>query len=124
MPPVSNPEFLEEFAVVSVSVLERAMPELGESVRLRLAELLVSAFIREWGGCALYVPKANHLARHRRNRAIVRDFDHTLAGANALAKQHGLSLQAVYRIVRAHQPPPGSPAHLADSGTTTLDSTP
>jgi Mor family transcriptional regulator len=111
MPPVTNPEFLDEFASVSVTVLEQAMPELGESVRMRLAERLVSAFIREWGGCALYVPKADHLARHRRNRAIVRDFDHTLAGANDLAKKHGLSLQAIYRIVKATQPQPGNPAH-------------
>lgn len=111
MPPMTNLEFLEEFAAVSVTVLEEALPGVVASVRHRLAERLVSAFIREWGGCSIYIPRADHLARHRRNRAIVRDFDHTLAGANALARQHGLSLQAIYRIVKATQPQPGNPAH-------------
>lgn len=124
MPPVSNPEFIDEFAAVSMTVLEQAIPELTESVRMRLAERLVSAFIREWGGCAVYIPRADHLARHRRNRAIVRDFDHTLAKANDLARQHGLSLQEVYRIVKRSKSQPDTPAHPAASGPTPRDPTP
>ncbi len=124
MPPVTNPEFIAEFCTVSESVLGQAMPELGDSVRLRLAERLVSAFIREWGGCALYVPKADHLARHRRNRAIVRDHDGTLASANRLAREHHITLQQVYRILKTTKTQPGSHAHPATSGTTTRDPTP
>lgn len=106
--PVTNFEFVEEFAAVSEDVLAKAMPDVVASVRRRLAERLVTAFLAEWGGCSVYIPRADALARHRRNRAILRDYDGTLASVNALAREHRLSAQQIYRIIAAAKKPQGA----------------
>jgi len=117
----TNFEFFDQFTAVSHDVLAEVMPQITAPVRHRIAERLVAAFMREWQGTCLYIPKTAHLERLQRNRAIANAHDGTLASANRLAQKYGLSLQAIYRIVKAQKTQPGTPAHPAASGPTPRD---
>lgn len=109
---------------MSQDILEEVMPQITAPVRHRIAERLISAFMREWQGTCLYIPKAAHLERVRRNRAIANAHDGTLASANRLAQEYGLSVQAIYRIIKSQKTQPGTPARHAASGPTPRDPTP
>ncbi len=66
---------------------------LGDAVATRMAD--------EWGGQQVYFPMDMLARNSERNAQIYRDFN----GGNVadLAARHGLSIQAIYRILRAER---------------------
>jgi Mor family transcriptional regulator len=75
---------------------------LGTEAASRLAE--------DWGGQQVYIPM-DLLARNKdRNAAIYREF----TGDNVadLASKHGLSIQAIYRIIKAERAARSQKQHL------------
>ena len=94
-------EFVEEFLSLSRHAIAAAVrPEVDADKAEALALKITQSFLGVWGGCSLYLPKAEYLHRLQRNRAIAREFTGGEECAARLARQYGVSSIYVYRICR------------------------
>lgn len=88
-------------------VKQVGMAELGmeENEAKRLGERIADIIAGEWGGQNLYIPIGLVHKRTARNARIFEEF--TGNNVPGLARKYGLSIQAIYRIIkseRAKQP--------------------
>ena len=98
-PALAKLEFVEELLSLSRHAIAAAVrPEVDAGTAEALAERITESFLSVWGGCSLYLPKAEYLERLRRDRAIAAEFAGGEAEAIRLAKKHGVSSIYVYRI--------------------------
>ncbi|SDX55576.1 Mor transcription activator family protein [Thiocapsa roseopersicina] len=95
----SDPEFVAEFLDLSIAAVAAAAPELPDAQRESLAERLMMAFLDQWGGCGVYIPKASHLRKRLRDRAMWSAYDGRPETIQRMALEHGLSSIHVYRIL-------------------------
>lgn len=97
--PQAKLEFVEEFLSLSRhAIAEAARPELGADKAEALALRITESFLAIWGGFAIYLPRAEHLQRLRRDRAIAQEFTGGAESAARLAKKYGVSSVHIYRI--------------------------
>ena len=94
-------EFVEELLNLSRHAIAAAVkPEVDADKAEALAQRMTESFLSVWGGCSLYLPKAEYVQRLRRDRAIAREFTGGEECAARLARQYGVSTIYVYRICR------------------------
>ena len=86
-----------------VALLDVAAHALAEAFPKEQAEnaaiIAVSAIANYHGGRMFYLPKGAGLARALRDREIYRQYKHTRESIVELAEKHGMTEQAIYRIV-------------------------
>ncbi|MBP8284148.1 MAG: hypothetical protein KAX46_09600 [Chromatiaceae bacterium] len=100
-PALAKLEFVEELLSLSRHAIAAAVqPEVDADKAEALAQRITESFLSVWGGCSLYLPKAEYLERLRRDRAIARDFTGGEECAARLARKYGVSSIYVYRICR------------------------
>lgn len=92
-------EFVEELLNLSRHAIAATVrPEVDADKAEALAQRMTESFLSVWGGCSLYLPKAESLQRLQRNRAIASEFCGGEADAIRLAKKYGVTSIHVYRI--------------------------
>ena len=100
-PAPAKVEFFEEFLSLSRHAIAAAVqPEVDADKAEALAQRITESFLSVWGGCSVYLPKAEYVQRLRRDRAIFQAFTGGEECAARLARQYGLSTIYVYRICR------------------------
>jgi len=81
--------FLEDRLRKEAGLSKKIARNIGQSVAFEIAE--------HWGGQSLYFPKETAAKMRRRDSEIYGKF--TGDNASALAKDFGLSVQCIYRII-------------------------
>ena len=68
-------EFVEELLSLSRHAIAAAVqPEAEADKANALAERITESFLSVWGGCSVYLPRAEYVQRFRRDRAIAAEF--------------------------------------------------
>ena len=94
-------EFVEELLSLSRHAIAAAVqPEVDADKAEALAQRITESFLSVWGGCGIYLPKAEYLERLRRNRKIYEEFAGGDECAARLAKKYGVSSIHIYRIAK------------------------
>ena len=100
-PALAKLEFVEELLSLSRHAIAAAIqPEVEADKAEALAQRITESFLSVWGGCSLYLPKAEYVQRLRRDRAIAREFTGGEECAARLARQYRVSSIHVYRIAQ------------------------
>jgi len=96
---VRRHDLLADVADRTMQILKRY--GLNDSQAQEAADSVVDDLADNWGGQFITVPKDMKYRNAKRRQAIVEAFD----GSNhsELATQHGLSVNAVYKILKAAQ---------------------
>ena len=100
-PALAKLEFVEELLSLSRHAIAAAVqPEVEADKAEALAERITESFLSVWGGCSLYLPKAEYVQRLRRDRDIAAEFTGGEECAARLARKHGVSSIYIYRIAK------------------------
>ncbi len=69
----------------------------------RVMRSVVEALCSEFGGQAIYVPKASPWSLSKRDREIAAEFTGTRESAMSLAKKHNLGVRQVFVIIESER---------------------
>jgi len=70
---------------------------VNEETAQTIAHIVTENMRKNWGGIQIYIPKGLKLNNTERNKQIVSNF--TGKNHNKLARQYGLSIQRIYKIL-------------------------
>lgn len=98
--PQGRREILTEFGrYISQSIEAIAPNQLTAQQVEEIAERAISLYSSTFGGELVYIPKDSAFLRQKLHKEILAEFN----GKNQreLAKKYGLSMQAIYKIIKA-----------------------